>query len=73
MAALIIDHPMDDTQAEELLAQLDDHDAVEIHHHDLGGAVVQLLLCATARMPVKVAVDAASLKLLFENPQVEQG
>lgn len=72
MAALIIDQPMDDTQAEALLAQLEEHDAVEIRHHDLGGAVVQALLCASARMPVSVEVDAPTLRQLFENPQVAQ-
>jgi len=72
MATLLIDQPMDDTQAEALLAQLAEHDAVEIQHHDLGGAVVQLLLCASAQMPVKVTATSPTLKQLFEYPQIEQ-
>ncbi len=73
MAVLTIDAPMDDAQAESLVAQLADCEAVDIKNHDLGGAVVQLLLCASAQKPVRVLTDSASLKMLFENPQVEQG
>ncbi|WP_294946974.1 hypothetical protein [Sulfurivirga sp.] len=72
MAALIIDRPMDDTQVEVVLAQLEEHDAVVIRHHDLGGAVVQALLCASARMPVSIEAEAPTLRQLFENPQVAQ-
>jgi phage tail sheath protein FI len=73
MSEWVIDQPLDDTQAETVAEQLKAHDRIVIRHHDLGGAVVQLLLCATADKQVVVETESISLKRVFENPRVEQG
>lgn len=65
----IIDSPMEDAQAEQLVNQLEGYDRVVIRTPDLGGAVVQLLLCFTRRGEVVVEADSPGLKCLFENPQ----
>jgi len=68
---LLLDEPLADEAVEEVMHKLDGVEAVVIRQRDLGGAVIQALLCATREKKVTVEADSAMLRAVFANPIIQ--
>ncbi len=65
---LTLSEPVADEQVEALKPMLAQAKKVIIQTHDLGGAVIQQLLCASQQAEIVIKADATVLPLIFEHP-----
>ena len=65
---LTLSEPVTDEQVEDLKQMLAQAKKIIIQTHDLGGAVIQQLLCASQQAEIVIETESTVLPLIFEHP-----